>query len=201
MSRVDHYSCLDRRLVCQNERFDVFFDRVQLPSGEVIPDFLIVRPKVCTIEKVVGVCVVPVREGFVGLMRGYRHQLDEEVWQAPAGFVESGESAEQSALRELEEETQMTVSADELMPLGLHVPDAGLIEGKIALFVACGAQACGDVEERHKEAGTGELHWFDPKELRRLLTSPANISGATVVLCMRLLELKGRDLFPQDRPN
>ena len=169
MSRVDHYSCLDRRLVCQNERFEVFFDRIQAPSGEVIPDFLIVRPRACTLGKVVGVCVIPVCDGAVGLMRGYRHQLDEEVWQAPAGFVEPGESAERSALRELEEETRLTVPPDGLIRLGLYIPDAGLIEGKIALFMARGAKACANAGDRLKEVGTGELCWFRQTELRGLL--------------------------------
>ena len=34
-------------------------------------------------------------------MRGWRHHCDSFLWQAPAGFVEDGESPEETAVREL----------------------------------------------------------------------------------------------------
>src|SRR3954466_1412062 len=99
------YRRLERSLACENTLFEVFFDSIETPSGAVVPNFLIVRPKVAAPGGIVGICVVPEVDGKVGLMKGWRHQLDEEVWQAPAGFIDKGETAAQAALRELGEET------------------------------------------------------------------------------------------------
>src|SRR5882762_2686535 len=129
MASADRYRKLNRRLACENRLFDVYFDTIETPAGEVIEDFLIVRPKIAAPGGIVGVCVLPEVNGKIGLMRGYRHQLDEEVWQAPAGFIDAGESAEQTALRELAEETMLSCEPRRLVSLGSYLPDAGLIEG------------------------------------------------------------------------
>ena len=85
---------------------------------------------------VAGVCILPELDGKIGLMKGYRHQLGREVWQAPAGFVEENEAPVETALRELKEETTLTSAPDKVVPLGMYCPDPGLIEGRVALFYA-----------------------------------------------------------------
>src|SRR5215475_7602913 len=110
MAGGSRYRTFGRQLVCENRLFDVYFDKVETPGGEIIDNFLVVRPKVAAPGDIVGVCVLPEVDGKVGLMRGYRHQLDDHVWQAPAGFIEPGETAEEAALRELGEETGLACS-------------------------------------------------------------------------------------------
>lgn len=51
------------------------------------------------------VVLIPVRDdGRVILIRQYRPSVDRELWEFPAGSVKAGESPEEAALRECEEE-------------------------------------------------------------------------------------------------
>lgn len=188
MANADKYDLLDRRHACGNSLFEVFFDRVRTPSGGIIEDFLIVRPRVQTAEKVVGICVLPEVEGRIGLMRGYRHQLGAEIWQAPAGFVEAGEEPARTAMRELEEEATLTVAQGRLQSLGKFIPDAGLLEGWVALFVAREAVLLPGAI-RDMEIGGGSMKFFSREELRELCGTEDNVSGATLAACYRYLEL------------
>jgi len=186
MSERPRYRQLGRRLACENRLFHVYFDAVETPAGDVVDDFVIVRPKVAAPGGIVGICVLPEVDGRVGLMRGYRHQLDNDVWQAPAGFIDPGESAEQSAMRELDEETGLACDPDDLQRLGVYYPDAGLIEGMVALFAArnCRPNGRGTL---HREIGTSALEFFDPAALARFVRETGAVGGSTLVACFRYL--------------
>ena len=94
--------------MCSNSRFDILFDHVVAPNNEEIKDFLIVKPKVVyKKDKTVGVCVVPIFNEKFCLMKGWRHQFNEFVFQAPAGFIEKDEEPFETAIRELREETSL----------------------------------------------------------------------------------------------
>lgn len=186
MARGSRYQRLGRRLVCENRLFDVYFDKVETPDGEVVDSFLIVRPKVTAPGDIIGVCVLPEVGGRVGLMRGYRHQLDDDVWQAPAGFIEPGETAEEAALRELTEETGLACASSNLQQLGMHYPDAGLIEGKVALFAARNCALAGPLPTE-QEIGTGALTFFDRDALTRFADETESVGASTLLACYRYL--------------
>jgi 8-oxo-dGTP pyrophosphatase MutT (NUDIX family) len=183
---MSRYRLIARRLAGENERFRIFFDEIETPSGEIIPDFLIVKPKVTAKGgNVVGVCVLPHVGGRIGLMRAYRHQLNAEIWQAPAGFIDDEESSEEAAMRELAEETGLVCSPERLRSLGGYVSDAGLIEGSVALFVA--EDPLPTPDPVHGEVGVSELTFFDRAALRELTLHSSLIGGSTLVSCMRFL--------------
>lgn len=175
-----------RRTVASNTRFDIYFDRLEGPDGQVVPEFLMVRPKQ---QKggVSGVCVLPEVEGRIGLMRSYRHQFDEDVWQAPAGFGEADEDIPATALRELREETGFDCPPERLVPLGLSIPDAGVLEAKVALFVARDAVPCGTAVD--SEPGMGTLTFFARDALRALVQGTPAMGSSTLVACFRYLAL------------
>lgn len=182
---MERYKHLDRRLVCENQRFEVFFDTVRATDATMIEDFLIVRPRVCAADKVAGVCVLPELNEKIGIMRVFRHHLGEEVWQAPGGFIEPDEEAATAAVRELREETGVVPSRVE--SLGSYLPDAGLIEGRVALFLARGCTVCDAGAISSNEIGAGQLHWFEPMTLKALILSQCNIGGSTLAACFRAL--------------
>jgi ADP-ribose pyrophosphatase len=171
--------------VCENQHFEVFFDTVRATDATMIEDFLIVRPRVCAADKVAGVCILPEVNGKLGLMRVFRHHLGEEVWQAPGGFIEPDEEAAAAAVRELKEETGVVPSR--VQSLGNYLPDAGLIEGRVALFLGRGCTVCDEGASSPSEIGAGQLHWFEPEALRGLILSQCNIGGSTLAACFRAL--------------
>jgi 8-oxo-dGTP pyrophosphatase MutT (NUDIX family) len=181
----DGYQRLGRREVARNQRFVLYFDDLRLPGGHRVPEFLIVKPKVLGAGLVSGVCVLPLVDGKIGLMRSYRHQLGRSVWQAVAGFVESGESLRATASREIAEETPLGCPPRGLVSLGRFFPEPGLIEGALALYLAPCTRRPGAAPTA--EIGTGKLTFFAPAALERLLARSADVGGSTLVACYRYL--------------
>jgi ADP-ribose pyrophosphatase len=184
---------LARRVGLSNSRFDVMLDHVAGPDGAEVPDFLMVRPKVRLAGGVAGVCVLPVLEdGRVGLMRVHRPHFDEPLWVAPSGFAEADETAESSALRELEEEAGLTCTPTDLRPLGRLLLDPGVLEASLALFAATRCRPLPDGAPATPELGAGHLVMMTAEEAGELaLTSPA-MDGGTVVACLRWMALRRR---------
>ena len=82
-----------------------------------------------------GVVVLPITEDHKVLMvKVYRPAIDKTVLELPRGFKEQGETSEESAKRELLEETN--ISSTELISLGSIYPDSGLVNSEVDLFIA-----------------------------------------------------------------
>ena len=122
----------------------------------------------------------------------FRVPVQAPAIEMPAGLIgdthdTAGENVLQTAQRELEEETGLSCALRQLQLLGLFLPDAGLIEARVALFAARGVQPKPGVRQAEREAGTGELHWFSREALQRLAQSAGDIGGSTLVACLRWL--------------
>ncbi len=95
------------------------------------------------------------------LVRQYRKALDREVLEMVAGMREPGEAPEDSARRELEEETGYT--ADTLVPLGESFASPGYTDEIVTLYYAETGETPGanrlDHDERVlvEELGTAEM--------------------------------------------
>ncbi len=79
-----------------------------------------------------------------GILLLWRHRFitDTWGWEIPAGRLEPGESPEQAAARETEEETGWRPGR--LRPLGAYAPSNGSSDQRFHLFVADGATHIGD---------------------------------------------------------
>ena len=71
------------------------------------------------------VSILPVDRDRVFLIRQYRYPLDDYIWEIPAGTLEEGESPEECAARELEEETGLKAGRLEKMFEAYLVPGYG----------------------------------------------------------------------------
>ncbi len=86
--------------------------------------------------------VVPILDGEdavdprVLLIRQFRHAANGYIWEIPAGRLDSGETPEQCAVRELAEETGM--SAGRLERLTTIYTTPGFTDERIHLFLASG---------------------------------------------------------------
>ena len=179
------YQFLNRNKICSNSKFNVYFDHLITTNNSEVKDFLIVKPRVSKQYNLVGICVLPLFENKYCLMKGWRHQFNKVIYQAPAGFVEPEESPEETAIRELKEETALICSSKDLISLGSYIPDAGLIEGKVALYLA--TKCIKSKIKLDKEIGTGKLVFFTKKDLLDLIQNETNIGGSTLVASFRAL--------------
>lgn len=125
-----------RRLVCQNDRFFVFLDELAYSGLPHVKDFLVVVPKQSAPNLVSGAAVLPVYDDKIGLIKTFRHAIRGESWEIPRGFIDKGETATETALRELEEETGLRCEARNLHSLGFITPDAGILAARVHLFAA-----------------------------------------------------------------
>lgn len=76
---------------------DLDIDHVLFPSGcEKVREVVRHKP---------AVTILPEHsDGTVSLVRQYRHAVDEDLYEIPAGLVEYGEDPKETAVRELQEE-------------------------------------------------------------------------------------------------
>lgn len=108
-----------------------------------------------------GAAILPVYEGRVILIRHFRHSTRQWHWEIPRGFSDPGESLEETARRELEEELKVT--AAELRPLGMIHVDTGLSAAGSGLFWAV-AETPPNLDEAYEE-GIERAVMVTPAEL------------------------------------
>lgn len=96
---IKKWKTLDSRYIIQRPWLTARVDRVQLPSGVIHPEHYV-------LEYPDWVNVIAItRDGMFVMIRQYRHAMDRVLVELCAGVSEKGETPEQSARRELREET------------------------------------------------------------------------------------------------
>lgn len=173
----------NRRQVAANTVFNIFFDHVAEPPDREVADFLVVQPKHVGPDGVTGICVLPVVADRFALVNCYRHPVGQMSLEAPKGFVESGETSSQAALRELHEETGLSCPAENLVSLGSVIPEPGIINGRLALFVA--RDCTGTIRIDAKELGMSSVRLYTPAELEAEIAAQRVADAVTLLLLCR----------------
>ncbi len=120
---------LQHRRVHTGKVLDLDVDVVQEPGG--------VRGVREVVRQRGSVAALPVlHDGRVVLVRQYRYAVDALVWELPAGRRDAGESPEEGAGRELEEEVGLRAAA--LEPLLTFWTTPGFCDEVMHLFRATG---------------------------------------------------------------
>lgn len=103
------WKLLSSKMAFDNKWFKVQKDEVELPNKQIIDDYYVwLEPNVSM--------VVPITEdGKIVLVRQYKHGVNSLMIECPAGFADEGESYEETAQRELLEETGYKADTLELL--------------------------------------------------------------------------------------
>lgn len=112
--------------------FDVARDVVRLPDGREVERAVVLHPGAVAL-------VVVDDEGRWLLVRQYRHPARRELLEIPAGTIDGDESPEETAAREIREETGY--AADSLTRLGGTWMAPGFCTEYITYFLASGLRA------------------------------------------------------------
>ncbi len=123
---------ISRRVVHTGRRIQVAVDTLTTSSGQTVARDVVLHPG--------AVAVLPVvdRERIV-LLRNYRFVVGETLWEVPAGTCEPPEPVEETARRELEEETGY--HAECWTSCGFIYASPGVLDEKLHLFIAEGLRA------------------------------------------------------------
>lgn len=156
-----------RRKAAGNRKWTVYYDDIRGANGFEVNDYIVMQPPNGRADRITGVSVLPLIGEEIGLLRAYRHPIEEFTWEVPRGFIDEGEEPAAAALRELQEETGLSCSPADLVPLGAFTPEASTIIGKGALFLARNCTPVGEPVE--DEPGLGSLHRFSHTEIGRML--------------------------------
>jgi len=114
-------------IVFESRTFSVEVTERRMPNGRK-REYSIVRHSP-------SVVILPMRDdGTVILIRQYRASVDRELWEVPAGGVNAGETPEEAAVRECEEEIGLVPGKIERIR-GLY-PAPGFCDEELIFFRA-----------------------------------------------------------------
>jgi ADP-ribose pyrophosphatase len=110
------------------------------------------------------------------LVRQFRLPAETELWELPAGRIDTGESALQAAKRELREETGY--DARDWTELASYWSSPGYVDEKMNVFLATGLT---EGKQETMEDERIELGWFDKDELGRMIRGGEIFDGKTMI--------------------
>jgi ADP-ribose pyrophosphatase len=120
---------ISRERVYEGKVFSVDQERVKLPHGPTVTLDVVRHSQ--------SVVILPVPEpGRIILIRQYRHAVRQWLWEAPAGSVDPGESAEAAAARECHEEIGQV--PETIVRLGALYPTPGYCDEEMVFFRVSG---------------------------------------------------------------
>jgi 8-oxo-dGTP pyrophosphatase MutT (NUDIX family) len=149
---------------------------VELPDGQRFEQHVVrmARP-------VAGAAIVDVTDRVL-LMWRHRHITDTWGWEIPTGRVEEGETPEQAATREVEEETGWRPG-----PLHLIVasqPSNGSMDAVHYLFSGESATYIGPPSDSTE---SGRIEWIRLAEVSERINKGEIVSGPTLISLLYLL--------------
>jgi len=165
-----------RRSIYKGQVVDLGIETVCLPNATRLELEVVRHPG--------GAAVVALDErDRVCLLRQYRHAAGGWLWELPAGKIDPGEKADDTAKRELEEEAGLR--AGDWQTLGRILTTPGFCDEVIHLYQARDLQRCNARPQAHEVI---EIHWIDHAEALRRVRN-GDIRDAKTVIGLQLARL------------
>ncbi len=172
---------LSRRSIYDSPWIHVGLADVALPSGQRFQHHTVSMPAAA-------MTVVLNDEGSEVLL-SWRHRFVPDVWnwELPGGLIDEGETPEQTAAREIIEETGYRARL--LTPLVVFEPMVGMVSNPHHVFMARGVDKVGVPTERDE----GHFQWVATSRIRKLITSGDVKNSGTLVGLLHYLALSRDD--------
>jgi 8-oxo-dGTP pyrophosphatase MutT (NUDIX family) len=159
------------RVVYDSDRITVALVNVEEAGGVRVPEHHVVR---CHIPAAACLVAVPGR----GLLLIHRHRFIVRTWgwEVPGGGIEPGETPEEAARREVEEETGWR-PVGPLTALTRYHPSSGLLDQTFSCFLATDAEYIGEPTSVGEAA---EVAWLSPEEALARIDAGEVVDGMTL---------------------
>lgn len=176
----DSWQVLEEKRILEHPYVDVIFQKIQLPDGQIIPDWPIIQTR-----NYVNAMVVD-GAGKAMILEGYKHGHGSSNWQVLGGYLEAGEEPLQAVKRELLEETGY--SSNDWWHLGSFTVDANRRVGTGHFFLAQGVQKIADPDYDDLEIFV--IRWVSLDDLRQaLFDGRVAIASYAINIALGLLAL------------
>ncbi|MBT5032092.1 MAG: NUDIX hydrolase [Proteobacteria bacterium] len=164
------------KLLHKGRLISLYRDEVHLPDGRITHYDIVRHPG--------GAVIVAINaKQQICLLRQFRHAVDDNIWELPAGCLEPDESPLQTAKRELTEETGF--SADTWLELGSIIPSPGFCNEVLWIFKA------ENLSEQKSATDPDEFlepHWFSIEQIQSMIMA-GEIRDAKTLAAMTLLDV------------
>ncbi|MHA2173602.1 MAG: NUDIX hydrolase [Candidatus Hodarchaeales archaeon] len=154
----------------QAKSFSVNLDEVKLPSGRITERIRVVHPDASA--------VIPfTEEGRIILVKQFRYSIQENTLEIPAGKIDSGETPEECARREMAEETgYIPLKLDFLLK---YVPAIGYSNEILYIYKGTQLKQLGNYQEPSDEITN--LKFLTISEIKEKILNGEINDGKTIV--------------------
>lgn len=164
---------ISSKLIYEGKILSLYVDEVKLPNGK--------KSKRECVRHCGGACVLFVKEGKIALVRQYRYLYGKEIYEIPAGKMDSGEQPDIAAQRELKEETGYKAEVKHLLDI---YPTPGYTDEIIHIYLAQGGEYVG---EKLDEGEFLNCQFFTVEEVLKMIESGEICDAKTVLAVYKYL--------------
>lgn len=150
------------------ERFTVVEKPIHRPGAAPAHRAVVVHPGAAVILPILD-------DGRIVMIRNQRPAIDRELLELPAGTIDPGESPEETAVREVEEETGYRAGLME--PFATFFPSPGILTERMYVFLATKLEFVG---QRLEESEQIRVEIVSAQEARRRLVAGEIEDGKTI---------------------
>ena len=168
------WKILNTKTIFEHPRITLLEDEIELPDGSHTEYLKF-------LNKGNGADIIAIREdGKILLQSEYNHPVGKELWQFPGGFIDEGETHEQAAYRELQEESGYKTK--KLESIGYHHIYRRRISEISHVHIATELEYVGENREQSEMGMTHE--WFTEDEIDEMIATNQITAGDTLAIWM-----------------